>query len=477
VAALATTSRSKPRRRSELGLLLVGLIVVTFDYVLTTLGVYNRLPARLVVFVAILLGMAVITNLINRWLVPDADPVLLPVVLVLNGLGFVMIMRLAPYEDVAHLAGLQAVWTTIGLVAYAITLIIVRRSRDLERYRYLMLLAAIMLLVMPLVPHLGDAAENVGGVKLWVKIGPASFQPVEASKILLVIFFASYFVEKRELLSMATHRVGRYMLPDLRPFGPIAFAWVCSIAVILLEKDIGFSLLLFILFLAMLWVTTGRWTYLVIGIVAFVVGTYFASRVLVLVGQRIDVWLDPWKYLSCNPNCIGYQPVVGELGLAQGGIAGTGPGLGVPQAIPVAQSDFIFAAFGEELGLIGAAALIAGFVLIVGSGLRASLRARSEFSKLVALGLTVTVGFQAFLIMAGVTRLLPLTGVTLPFVSYGGSSLVANYVLMALIMRISSEAAEPVARVRSIVPGMRTHLRATKPSRSERSARAGATLQ
>lgn len=182
MAALATTSRSKPRRRSELGLLLVGLLVVTFDYVLTTLGVYNRLPVRLVVFVAILLGMAVVINLVNRWLVPDADPVLLPVVLVLNGLGFVMIMRLSPYENVPHLAGLQATWTGLGLVAYVATLLVVRRSRDLERYRYLILLAAIMLLVMPLVPHLGDAAENINGVKLWVKVGPATFQPVEASK-------------------------------------------------------------------------------------------------------------------------------------------------------------------------------------------------------------------------------------------------------------------------------------------------------
>ncbi len=423
--------------------MLVGFIVVTFAYVLATLGVYNRLPARFITFVAILLGVGVLVNLVNRWLVPDADPVLMPVILVLNGLGFVMIMRLAPYQDSPHLAGFQAVWSLVGVAAYTGTLMVVRRSRDLERYRYLILLVAIFLLVTPLVPHLGDPLENIDGVKLWVKVGPVSFQPVEIAKLLLVIFFASYFVEKRELLSMATHRVGNHLLPDLRPFGPIALAWGASIAVILLEKDIGFSLLLFILFLAMLWVTTGRWTYLALGIVAFVIGTYFAAAVLDQVSQRIDVWLDPWKYLPPGANQSGYQPVMGELGLAQGGLTGTGLGLGTPQAIPVAQSDFIFAAIGEELGLIGAGALIAGFVLVVGSGLRAALRAPSEFSKLVALGLTVTLGFQAFLIMAGVTRLLPLTGVTLPFVSYGGSSLMANYVLIALLMRISQEGAEP----------------------------------
>ncbi|MGA2210239.1 MAG: FtsW/RodA/SpoVE family cell cycle protein [Acidimicrobiales bacterium] len=453
MAALATTSKSKPRRRSELGLLLVGMIVVTFAYVLATLGVYNQLPAKFIVFVAILLGVVVLVNLVNRWLVPEADPVLVPVVLVLNGLGFVMIMRLAPYETLSapHLAGFQAAWSLLGVAGYAATLLVVRRSRDLERYRYLILLLAMFLLVMPLVPHIGDAAENIDGVKLWVKLGPVTFQPVEGAKILLVIFFASYFVEKRELLSMSTNRVGNHLLPDLRPFGPIAFAWAASIAVILLEKDIGFSLLLFILFLAMLWVTTGRWTYIVLGIIAFVVGTYFAAAVLGQVGERIDIWLDPWKYLVKGTAQLGYQPVVGELGLAHGGITGTGLGLGTPQAIPVAQSDFIFAALGEELGLIGAAAVIVGFVLVVGSGLRAALRAPSEFSKLVALGLTVTLGFQAFLIMAGVTRLLPLTGVTLPFVSYGGSSLIANYVLVALVMRISDEGAEaPTPTLRGV---------------------------
>jgi peptidoglycan glycosyltransferase len=446
VAALATTpSKSKPRRRSELGLLLVGLLVVTFAYVLATLGVYNRLPAKLVTFVAILLGVGVLINLVNRWLVPEADPVLLPVVLVLNGLGFVMIMRLAPYISAANLAGSQAIWSLLGIGVYTVTLLVVRRSRDLERYRYLLLLAAILLLVLPLLPHIGDNPENAQE-KLWVAIGPLSFQPVEISKILLVIFFASYFVEKRELLTMSTHRVGNHMLPDLRPFGPIAFAWLCSIAVILLEKDIGFSLLLFIMFLSMLWVTTGRWTYLAVGIAAFVIGTYFAAKVLGQISGRVDDWLDPWRYLNpASPATdTGYQFVIAELGMAHGGATGTGFGLGNPQLIPVAESDFIFTALAEELGLIGAGAVIVGFILVVGSGLRASLRARSEFSKMLALGLTVTLGFQAFIIMAGNIRVLPLTGITLPFMSYGGSSLMANYVVVALLMRISNEGGEPL---------------------------------
>lgn len=438
--------------------MIVGALVVLFAYVLATLGTFNHLPRKFALVVGVVAGLGLVINVVNRRLVPDADPVLMPVAMVLNGLGFVMIFRLAPFEayrDYApHLAGYETVWTLLGIGAYILTLLVVHRSRDLERYRYLLLFLAIGLLLMPLVPHLGDAAENVGAVKLWVKVGPISFQPVEISKILLVIFFASYFVEKKELLSMSTNRVGNHMLPDLRPLGPIAFAWVCSVAVILLERDIGFSLLLFVLFLAMLWVTTGRWLYLVIGVIAFAGGTYLASEILHQINQRVEIWLDPWKYLANGTAQIGLQPVLGELGLAKGGLTGTGLGLGDPFLIPVAQSDFIFAALGEELGLIGAAAIVIGFALMVGSGLRASLRARSDFSRLAALGLTVIVGFQAFFIMAGVVRLLPLTGVTLPFVSYGGSSLVANYVLVALLMRISSEGAAPLPGRRDSAPAV-----------------------
>jgi len=442
VAVQAIVPRSKPRRRSELGLLLVGILVVTFAYILASFATNNKWPANLLPFVVVSVALALFLNMVNRRLVPNADPVLLPVVLLLNGLGWVMLSRLAPYVSQRHLAGYQALWTLLGAVAYVLTLAIFKRSRDLERYRYLTLFVSIGLLVLPLLPHLGDSPNNANGAKLWVKLGPITFQPVELSKILLVIFFASYFVEKQELLRMSTARFGNRLVPDLRSLGPVAFAWLCSVAVILLERDIGFSLLLFVMFLAMLWVTTGRWTYLLVGIVAFVVGTFVASKILVQVNQRLEIWLNPWKYLSGTQ--LGYQPVIGELHLAVGGATGTGLGLGTPQNIPVAISDFVFAAFGEELGLVGAAAIMVGFLLIVGSGLRAALRARSEFSKLCALGLTVILGFQAFFIMGGVARLLPLTGVTLPFVSYGGSSLVANYILIAVLMRISDEGSDPV---------------------------------
>ncbi len=443
MAAIATPAhRSHPRRRSELGLLVVGAIVVLFAEVLGYLGNYNRFPPKLWLFALILAVMGLVGHLANRFLVPEADPIILPVVLVLNGLGFVMmqVLSTSPSVGAPHLAGFQALWSAVGLVAYVVTLLIFRHSRDLERYRYLFALAAFLLLVLPLVPGLRDAAADSYGAYLWVRLGPISFQPIEISKLLLVIFFASYFVEKRELLSMATNRVGNRLVPDLRGLGPIAVAWLASVGIILLERDVGFSFMLFVLFLAMLWVTTGRFIYVVLGLVAFAIGTFVAAHILSQVNVRIAVWLDPWKTVRTT----GYQPAIGEVMMGRGGIAGTGLGLGGAGSIPVAQSDFVFAAIGNELGLAGSSAVMVAFMLIIGSGIRIANRARSDFAKLAAFGLTVILGLQAFLIMAGVSRLLPLTGVTLPFVSYGGSSLLANYILIALLMRISHEGSEQV---------------------------------
>jgi cell division protein FtsW (lipid II flippase) len=442
VTRVGRAPRNKPRRRSELGLLFVGALVIVFADLLASLGATGKLPGNALTFIAELVGMALFIHLVNRWLAPDCDPVVLPVVLVLNGLGYVMISLLDPTD-----AGNQLVWTFAGAVVYAGTLLVVRRSRDLERYRYLLGLVAFVLLILPLVPVIGGApgedacATPNCAVKLWIHFGSGpnaiSFQPVEIAKLLLVIFFASYFVEKRELLTLPTRRLGKHLVPDLRSFGPVAVAWACSILVIVFERDVGFSLLLFVLFMAMLWVTTGRWTYVVIGLVMFAAGTFLASHLLGQVNERISTWLDPWK----DPQGTGLQPIQGELAFGLGGLYGTGLGLGHASQIPVADSDFIFAAIGEDLGLLGTASLVIGFVLIVGSGLRTALRARSEFAKLTAIGLTAVLGFQTFFIMAGVLRLLPLTGVTLPFVSYGGSSLVANYILIALLMRISDEGA------------------------------------
>ncbi len=441
--ATATHPRGKPRRRAELGLLFVGGTAVLLATLLESLATTNALPRHLVAFVAGLIVISLVVQVANRRLVPHADPLLLPVALFLNGVGYVEIERVDP----SH-AGQQLAWTILGLGVYVVLVLWIRRSRDLERYRYLMLAVAFVLLVSPMLPVLGRTPANLYGARLWVAFHGIEFQPVEVAKLLVVIFFASYLVEKRELLTIPTRRVGNHLLPDLRAFGPIAVAAALALLVILGEHDIGFSAILFVVFLSMVWVTTGRWTYLVIGAVLFALATFTASHLLGQVNGRMEAWLDPWKYA----NTVGYQPIQGELAFGRGGIFGSGVGLGLggsidpatgTTVIPVATSDFIFAVIGEDLGLIGTGAIVVGFLLLVAAGMRAAIRSRSEFAKLAATGLTATLGFQTFFIMAGVLRLLPLTGVTLPFVSYGGSSLIANYALLALLMRISNEANQP----------------------------------
>lgn len=426
-----TALLANPRRRSELGLMFVGAIVVFMSFILASLAKTNTLPSHTALFVAAMIVVIIIMQAFNRRYAPDADGVIMPIALLLNGIGYVMISRLD-----AHEAGQQLAWTFLGLMVYGVVVARVRRVSDLERFRYILLFLALGLLVSPLLPIIG---LDINGARLWVHFHSLEFQPIEIAKILLVIFFASYFIEKRELLTLPTRRIGNRLFPDMRAFSPIAVAGALSLLIILGEHDVGFSLILFVVFLTMLWVTTGRWTYLAVGTVLLLAATFIASHVLGQIHERIAVWLDPWKYMAAGTSQNGYQPVQGELALGRGALAGSGIGLGNPIAIPASTSDFIFAALGEEFGLFGATAIVVSYMIIVGCGIRAALRARGEFAKLCAFGLIATVGFQAFFIMAGVVRLLPLTGVTLPFVAYGGSSLIANYALFALLMRISDE--------------------------------------
>ena len=319
------------------------------------------------------------------------------------------------------------------MAAYVITLFVIRRSRDLDRYRYLLLTGGIILLLLPLVPGVG---ANIYGARLWIHVGSFEFQPVEMAKLVLCIFFASYFADKRELLTIPTARFGNRLVLDPRPLIPIVLAWVFTILVMSLEHDIGFSALLFTLFIGMLWVTTGRTGYLVLALILFGIGAYFTSKYLNQTHVRIEDWIDPWRLA----NGSGRQLVQSWYALANGGIGGSGLGLGVgAYLIANSRTDFIFAVIGEEMGLMGSTMVVVAFLLLVGAGLRIAQTARSEFAKLVATGLTLIIGFQAFFIIGGILRLLPLTGITLPFVSYGGSALIANYVLVALLMRVSDE--------------------------------------
>ena len=421
----------KPRRRTELGLLVFGSVITAALYALASLGAKSKLPDHLAPFLGVVLGLSLVAHLANRWLVPRANPVILPIAALLNGIGYVVISR----WNLQNEPKLQAGWAALSVALYVVTLLVVRRSRDLDRYRYILLLLAAFLMLAPLIPHLG---EDINGARLWVRAGSFSFQPVEIAKILLCVFFASYFAENKELLSIPTARVGNRLVIDPRPLIPILLAWGFAMLVIGAENDIGFALLIFILFIGLLWIATGRFAYLVLGLALFGVGAYLAAHLFTQFHERVSIWLDPWT----QAQTAGYQLVQGWYALGSGGVGGVGLGHGIAgQIVPEATSDMIFASIGEELGLLGTSVVALGFLLLVGAGLNVAQKARTDFAKLTATGLTIIIGFQAFFIMAGVLRLLPLTGITLPFMAYGGSSLVANYVLIAILLRISDEGA------------------------------------
>jgi peptidoglycan glycosyltransferase len=421
------------RRNTELGLILLGTLVTVGAYLLASLAEDATIPANIGAFLAVLLGLQLAAHLAVRRLAPEADGTLVPIAGLLNGLGYVFIVRLDEAKPGTHdLAGLQSAWAVVGIVAFIGTLLVVRRVRDLERYRWTIGLGGVTLLLLPLIPGIG---RTINGAKIWVGLGPVSFQPGEFAKILLALFFASYLVEKRELLAVSRFRIGPVSLPDLKHLGPVLLAWGVSLLVMVREKDLGSSMLFFALFVALLWVATERASYLLIGVVLFAGGAVLANHEFSHVQERVDVWLDPWK----DPKDSGYQIVESQFAFAAGGVSGTGIGLGSPTRIPYAETDFIFAAIGEELGLVGATGVLICYLLMIGAGLRTALKTNVPFERLLATGLTVLLGVQSFLIIAGVTRVLPLTGVTLPFVSYGGSSLVANYILLALLLRISDD--------------------------------------
>lgn len=430
-AAAETRRVARMRRTTELGLIVLGVVITGGAYTLSALGRTATLPADIGPFLAAVFGLIVVAHIAVRKLAPAADPVLLAIAALLNGLGYVMIARLDQ-----SLASKQAMWTAVGVVAFVVTLFVVRRVSDLQRYRYTLGLVGIALLLVPLLPGIG---RSVNGARIWIYLGPLSFQPGELAKIALVVFFAAYLVEKRELLGMATWPKVRPVLPDPKHLAPILIAWGVSLLVLTAENDLGQSLLLFALFLIMLWIATQRSSYLGVGLALFAAGTYFAYHSMAHVKSRIADWLNPWVPIHGGTTVKGYQIVQGAFALSAGGVAGTGLGLGTPKLIPEVQNDFIFAAIGEELGLLGATIVLIAYITMIGAGLRVAARSRSPFDKLLAAGLTALLGIQSFIILAGVTRLLPLTGVALPFVSYGGSALVSSYILLAVLLRVSDE--------------------------------------
>lgn len=423
----AVTAIGRRRRTTELGLLLLAVIIVCGTYALASLGRSASLPADIVPFLGVLLVLLLAAHVATRRLAAAADSLLLPLAALLNGLGYVFIARINE-----NLAGLQSSWTAVGIFGFIATLLVVRDIRVLERYRFTFGLLGVTLLILPLLPFIG---QEIHGSRIWVSIGPVNFQPGEFAKICLAIFFAGYLSERRELLGVATFRVGRLNTPHPKHFAPVLLAVGLALVVVVFERDLGSALLFFLLFMVMLYVSTGRASYVAVGFALFGAAAYVAWSQFSHVQDRVSIWLDPWG----DPLGAGYQVIQAAYAMAWGGIAGTGPGLGMRVRIPTSESDFIFAVIAEELGLLGGTAVLCAFLLFAGSGLRVARTTRDGFASLLAVGLTSLIAFQAFIIIAGVTRLLPLTGVTLPFVSYGGSSLVANYVLLALLVRISDQ--------------------------------------
>jgi cell division protein FtsW (lipid II flippase) len=427
---ISVVTAARKRRNTELGLGFLAVVVTIGGYILLALANGPTLPPDLGALLAGIVGLYVIAHLAVRRLAPHADGTLLPIAAVLNGIGFVTIARLD-----RNLARIQSIWSAVGVAAFVLTLLVVRRVRTLERYTYTFALAALGLLLVPLVPHLG---LTVNGARIWAHLGPLHFQPGEPAKVLWVAFFAGYLTQKRELLSAGSRSIGRLRLPAARHLGPLLATWGVSILVLVFERDLGSSLLFFAVFASMLYMATERSAYLLGSLGLFSVGAVTAFHLFAHVRDRVQGWLNPWPYRT-GPK--GYQIIQSWYAFAAGGVYGKGIGLGIPDRIPYASTDFIFAAIGEELGLIGTIAIVACFLLLVGSGYRIAVESPRPFSKLFAAGLTTILGLQTFIIIGGVTRMIPLTGITLPFVSYGGSSLVANFVILALLLRMSDECA------------------------------------
>lgn len=420
---------SRRRRRSELGLGFLVVVMTVGGYLLVALADGPEVPADLWVLLGWVFGLYVVAHVAIRRLAPGADATLLPLAAALNGVGFVTISRLD-----RELARVQSIWVAVGVATFVGVLVVVRDSRWLARYRYTFALLGVGFLLLPLV---GGVGRTINGARLWVSIGPLNFQPGEIAKVLLVIFIAAYLADKREVLAAGTVRIGRMFLPALRDLGPLGLAWGVSILVMVYEKDLGSSLLFLGVFAAMLYMATGRVFYVVIALVLFAVGAGLAYNAFDHVQVRVETWLDPWQ----DRDDTGFQIIQSWYAFGTGGLAGTGLGLGNPDKIPNAATDFVFSAIGEELGLVGTIAVVVGFMLLVGTAYRIAVDATRPFPKLFAAGLATILGFQTFIILGGVTRLIPLTGITLPFVSYGGSSLVANFAVLALLLRISDETA------------------------------------
>lgn len=391
------------------------------------------------VYPAAVAAVLLVLHLAVRFLLPRADPLLLPIAAGLTCLGVVMIYRLD-----SSLAFDQLLWLAVAAAAFVLVVVFLRNYEVLSRYKYTLGLIALVLLASTMI-----VGKEVNGARLWLQIGPMSFQPSEIAKILIVVFLAAFFAEKHELLSISTHKVFGVPVPELKYFVPLLLMWGFSVLLMIYQKDLGSSLLFFGIFVSMLYVSTARKSYVLVGAALFILGAYLCYLAFAHVEVRVVTWLNPF-----NPRTIersSYQISQSLFALSSGGLSGTGLGLGHPTFIPSVATDFIFSAIGEELGLIGAVSVVLMYGLFVARGIRVALRAPEDFGKLLSVGLISIIALQSFIIMGGVTRLIPLTGITMPFISYGGSSLLANFILLGLLLIVSHRGATTnVASIREV---------------------------
>jgi cell division protein FtsW (lipid II flippase) len=427
-------------RNIELGLLLGALGLSALALALVQWGALGTLDWTLLTYASGLAGLSLGLHLVLRVMARDADPFIVPIATMLNGLGLTMIHRLdlASGSTGWEAAGVrQMAWTAVALIIAIGVLLVVRNYRILLRYRYLAMLSGAILLTMPLWPGIG---RTVNGATIWVEIGSMTFQPGEVAKIALAIFFAGYLMTARESLrSVGTTFMG-VRWPRIRDLGPLLIIWVLAMSVLVFQRDLGTSLLYFGLFLAMLYVATNRILWLVIGGSLFLAGAAAAASQLSYVQGRVDGWLDSFNPAVYDAVGGSYQLVQGMFGMAEGEFIGSGLGQGQPNLVPLAKSDYIVAALGEELGLFGIFGLLALYLLLVSRGFRVGFTGTDDFGRLLSTGLAFVLALQVFIVIGGITRIIPVTGLTTPFLAAGGSSLVANWIIVVLLLRLSDDA-------------------------------------
>jgi cell division protein FtsW (lipid II flippase) len=417
------------RRTSELLFLIIAGAVSTMAYVSVYAGRYREINRVSIIYGLIFVAIFFVLHLVVRFVLPQADPFLLPLTALLAAVGLTEIFRIEP-----DLALTQGKWLLVGAGLFVLTVLVVRDHMKLDRYRYLIGAVGLTLLVVTIV-----LGTTVNGSKLWIHAFGFSIQPSEFAKLAIVVFLAGYLNDKKVLLSVPTHHVLGVPLPAAKYFGPLLVMWVLSLAMLVFMKDFGMALLFMSIFVALMYMATSRIVYVVLGGGLFAAAAAIAVAIVPHVNERFTVWLDPWPHAATT----GYQLLQSLFTIADGGIFGAGFGRGYllyvnrQPVVPELQTDFIFSAIANEMGLVGAVGIILLFLLFMWRGFRIAVWAPDGFSKLLAAGLAMAFGLQTFIILGGVTRLIPLTGITLPFVSYGGSSITANLMLVALLLMVS----------------------------------------